>query len=288
MGFLDGDKIRERCGLVAFPAVLARAWLAQSLAERGHFLEGIAYGQEGIRIAEMLDHPFSLALALWGLAHLYGVRGDLGEAIRLHERSIALCRQWDFAAWVHLASGALGWSCVRSGRVEEGVSLMERALPALEGTAFRLFHSLMVWYLGEGHLRANRLQEAAVAARRTLTLARERAERGYEAWALYSLGNTASHGEAEELGTADARFREAKALADELGMRPLLAHCHFGLGKLCHRGAKRQEGDEHTTTATTMYREMGMTYWLEEAGRELEALRSSDRVRGPLSETPGP
>ena len=48
-------------------------------------------------------------------------------------------------------------------------------------------------------------------------------------------------------------------------MRPLVAHCHLGLGKLYRRTGKRQEAQEHLTTATTMYREMGMTYWLEKA-----------------------
>jgi hypothetical protein len=46
-------------------------------------------------------------------------------------------------------------------------------------------------------------------------------------------------------------------------MRPLVAHCHLGLGKLYRRSGKGREADEHLRTATTMYREMGMTYWLE-------------------------
>jgi hypothetical protein len=46
---------------------------------------------------------------------------------------------------------------------------------------------------------------------------------------------------------------------------PLVAHCHLGLGKLYRRTGKREQAQEHLTTATTMYREMGMTYWLEKA-----------------------
>jgi len=55
-------------------------------------------------------------------------------------------------------------------------------------------------------------------------------------------------------------------LATELGMHPLIAHCHLGLGKLYRRTGKREQAQEHLTTATTMCREMGMTYWLEKAG----------------------
>ena len=55
-------------------------------------------------------------------------------------------------------------------------------------------------------------------------------------------------------------------------MRPLVAHGHLGLGKLYRRTGKHEQAQEHLTTATTMYREMGMTYWLEKADAELQAL----------------
>jgi hypothetical protein len=55
------------------------------------------------------------------------------------------------------------------------------------------------------------------------------------------------------------------ALAGDLGMRPLVAHCHLGLGKLYWRTGKREQAQGHLTTATTMYREMGMRFWLEQA-----------------------
>jgi hypothetical protein len=57
-------------------------------------------------------------------------------------------------------------------------------------------------------------------------------------------------------------------------MRPLVAHCHLGLGKLYRRTDKRDQASEHLTAATTMYREMGMTYWLEEVQREITELKS--------------
>jgi Tetratricopeptide repeat len=69
---------------------------------------------------------------------------------------------------------------------------------------------------------------------------------------------------------AEAAYVEAMARAEELGMRPLVAHCHLGLGKLYNRTDKREQAREHLTTAMTMYREMGMTYWLEKAEAELK------------------
>ena len=71
---------------------------------------------------------------------------------------------------------------------------------------------------------------------------------------------------------AEEGYRAAKALAD-VEMRPLVAHCHLGLGKLYRRTGKREQAQEHLTTATTMYREMDMRFWLEQAEVELGELK---------------
>jgi hypothetical protein len=55
-------------------------------------------------------------------------------------------------------------------------------------------------------------------------------------------------------------------------MPPLVAHCHLGLGKLYRRTGRREQAQEHLTTATTMYREMDMRFWLEQAEGEMRAL----------------
>jgi len=57
-----------------------------------------------------------------------------------------------------------------------------------------------------------------------------------------------------------------------IGLLPLIAHCH--LGKLYWRTGKREQAQEHLITATTMYREMGITYWLEQAEAEVTKLGS--------------
>jgi len=78
---LAGDLSHKRFRLTEFPASGAHNYLALTLAERGEFDEGITHGQEGIRLAEAADHQFSLVLACWGLAYLYGLRGELSPAV---------------------------------------------------------------------------------------------------------------------------------------------------------------------------------------------------------------
>ena len=69
---------------------------------------------------------------------------------------------------------------------------------------------------------------------------------------------------------AEDHYLKSLALATELDMRPVIAHCHLGLGKLYRRTDKREQAQEHLSTAMTMYREMGMTYWLEQVQREIK------------------
>jgi tetratricopeptide (TPR) repeat protein len=260
---LPGDRARERFGLALFPSVLSHAHLARSLAEQGMFEEGDDHGHEAIRIAEELDHPFSLLWACLGLAYLNSTRGELGQAARLLDRALALCRDWSMTTYVPVTTAALGHVYSWSGRIAEGICLLQEALTAYESAGIGYSHSISVVQLGEAYLLARRVEDACACADRAVKLARERGERGYEAWALRLRGEILSHRDPLDAEIAEAQYQQALALSDELGMRPLVAHCHFGLGKLYRRTGKQQEAQEYLMTATTMYRETGMTYWLE-------------------------
>jgi class 3 adenylate cyclase/tetratricopeptide (TPR) repeat protein len=268
---LEGDLSRQRFGLAGFPAVLSRCFLAWSLAQRGEFEEGAAHGEEGLRIAEAVDHAYSLVLACWGLGCLHGVKGDFGQAIRLLERGLACARDWSVTLVSPRVMWSLGHLYAWSGRVAEGLAVLTQARDAVESIGLRSYHSLVLMQLGETYLLADRPEEALGTARGGLALAREHRQRGYEAWGLHLFGAIAAHRDPPDAETAEEHYREALALADELGMRPLVAHCHLGLAKLSRRTGKREQAQEHLTTATAMFREMGMTYWLEQAEAELQA-----------------
>jgi tetratricopeptide (TPR) repeat protein len=121
-------------------------------------------------------------------------------------------------------------------------------------------------------LLAGRRDAALAVARRALDLAHRQKERGHEAWVLRLLGELARQEDVPDVESAEEQYRQALALADELEMRPLVAHCHLGLGKLCRRTGDHAKAQEHLATAVTMYREMDMRFWLEQAEAEMRAL----------------
>ena len=109
------------------------------------------------------------------------------------------------------------------------------------------------------------MQEAAQLAGQALDLARAHKERGHEAWALRLLGEIAAHQAPPEIEPAAHHYRQALALAEELGMRPLVAHCHLGLGTLYAKTGQREQARAELSTAIEMYRAMEMTCWLLQA-----------------------
>jgi hypothetical protein len=76
------------------------------------------------------------------------------------------------------------------------------------------------------------------------------------------LGDIAAQADPPEVGQAEGYSRQAPAVADELGMRPLVAHCHLGLGPLYRRDEQAQV---ELATAAEMYRTMEMPFWLAKA-----------------------
>jgi tetratricopeptide (TPR) repeat protein len=258
---------------------MSRTYLARALAERGVFDEGDGHGQEAVRIAEALDHPFSLVWACLGLAYLNSARGELGQAARLLERAVSQSHDWNIMFYAPVAMASLGHVHACSGRIAEGVSSLEQALTAYESSGIGYFHSLSVVQLGEAYLRAGQVMEARACADRALMLARKRGERGHEAWALRLLGEVASHPDHPDIKMAEAHYGAAMALASELGMRPLLAHCHMGLSRLYKRTVKGDKVQEHLTVASKMFRQMGMRFWLEKAEAEMKELPDSQRLQ---------
>jgi len=267
---LEGDLMRERFGLPGLPSVISRTFLVCSLAERGEFSEGFARAEEAVRVAEAVDHPFSLIVACYGLGSVFLVKGDFQKAVSVLERGLQLCHVANLPVLFPEIASALGSAYALSGRVAEALPLLEQGVEQAALASVMFDHSLWVAWLGEAYLLAGRMDEAMRFAARALDLSRERTERGHQAWSLRLLGEIAARPDKPDIETAGDHYRQALALAEELGMRPLVAHCHLGLGKLYRRTGDGARAEEHLTTATTMYREMDMRFWLERAEAELK------------------
>ncbi|MDP2701567.1 MAG: tetratricopeptide repeat protein, partial [Candidatus Rokubacteria bacterium] len=119
---------------------------------------------------------------------------------------------------------------------------------------------------GHACLLLDRLDEARSLGERAV----ESPSHPYTTHARHLLGDIAAHPDRFDAERGEAHYREALALAERRSLRPLVAHCHLGLGRLYRRTGKREQAQEHLDTATTLYREMDMRFWLEHAESEVK------------------
>jgi tetratricopeptide (TPR) repeat protein len=252
LGLSPGHRLGNR-------TLITRAWIVSCLSQLGAFADGVACGTEMLQHAEAVDRPFDSLHVYQCMGYLHMRQGTLHQAIPLLERCVALSQEADIPNFYHSAATYLALAYALAGRATD-------ALPLLPTDALPLLGQIERYPVvcGEAYLRAGKVEEADRLAQRGLANARERDRRGEEAWALWLLGEIAMHRDQPDLAQAAARYQQALALAEELGMRPLQAHCHRGLGMLYAATGQWEQARTALTTAITMYRGMDMTLWLSE------------------------
>jgi tetratricopeptide (TPR) repeat protein len=181
------------------------------------------------------------------------------------EPGLALCRASDERNWFRWIAAGLGYASALQGRLTEGRALLEEAVSgSLRTGALRGLAGWVAW-LSEVCRLAGCGEEAWQHARQALDLARHHKERANEALALHQFGAVLAHANPPDTAQAETHFRQALALAEGLGMRPLQAHCHRGLGALYTRMGQREQARAELFTAIELYRAMEMTFWLAQA-----------------------
>jgi tetratricopeptide (TPR) repeat protein len=267
----DGDRRFAVRGVVP-PSPQARTYLALCLSRTGDLDEALQVAEEAVRVGEALGGASDRAWAYYALGRVHHARTDWIRAVPLLERAVALCEADGVAAYFPRLLSGLGSAYAQSGRVAEALPLLERALEASRAMRFAYGQTLIIAQLGTTCVDAGRLDEAAEHAARALAIARERGERGEEAWALLLAGDAAAHRAEPDLDGARAWYEKALALGEELGMRPLAARCRLGLGELERRAGRPEAARAHFRRAADDADGMGIASWRTRARQELERL----------------
>jgi tetratricopeptide (TPR) repeat protein len=273
VAFFDGAPHHERFGQINVPVVTSRAYFAWCYGELGRFAEGKAFGDEGLRMTAVVAQPASLMYAAHGSGVLSLRQGDLPRALSLLERAVGICQEADLPLWFPRMAAALGATYTLAGRVAEAVPLLMQAMEQATTMERGCDEAFCRFSLGEAQLLAGRLEEAHAMAERALAHARAHQERGNEAYALRLLGAIAARREPLTSEQAEAYYRQALTLADDLGMRPLQAHCHRGLGTLYVGTRQWEQARVALSAAIDLYRAMDMTFWLPQTEAALAQVK---------------
>jgi class 3 adenylate cyclase/tetratricopeptide (TPR) repeat protein len=264
----DAELARRRRG---FTYVLASGWLAWSFSLIGALGRARVYADRAVQAADASGHPQAQAYAhvLRAIPPLY--QGDFDSAARWAEPALRLCESRGLRAWLPTAASTSGWALVRAGQVTEGLPLLEQGARLQQDvgqTHLSQYHAR--W--AEGLLLAGRLADAWDVASRARELAVASGERGMEAEALQVLGDIASLEDGVDTDAARAWYEQSSRLAAAIGMRPVVARCHLGLGALYRRLGKRPEAREHLVVALAMLREMDIRVGWDQAENALRDL----------------
>jgi tetratricopeptide (TPR) repeat protein len=262
---IPGERLYERFALGGIPSVQCRGHLVQCLAEQGRFAEGRVYLDEAVRIAERVEHTITLLHAYFAVGFLSLRRGDPATAIPILERGLTLAESRQQRAAFPRFAAVLGAAYAMAGRSVEALPLLEQAVEQSISRRYLQGYALWLTHLSEAYLLAGRLAEATQCARGALEYAQTHRERGREAWAWRCFGELQTRPPAPDVTSAEASYRQALTLADALGMRPLQAHCHRGLGALYAKIGRLEQARVELSTAIGLYRAMEMMFWLPQA-----------------------
>jgi tetratricopeptide (TPR) repeat protein len=211
-------------------------------------------------------------MAYHAVATVHLIRGDWARARALIDRQIAVLREGNVGGELPIALANSARALAYLGHTSEALARrleVERLLDERSATA-RAGTGWIRYSLGRACLVLGRVGEARRLA--TLALESASARTDFVPDTLQLLGDIATHPGRFDAETGEAHYHRALTLAEPRGMRPLVAHCHFGLGKLCARTGRREQATEHLGTAAAMYRDMDMRGWLGHAVAESSRL----------------
>ena len=270
---IPADAVHEHFGASMPVSIFDRCQLIRSLAELGQFADAAKHAAEAIKLAEPTQRSFTIGLVHQSEATIYLLQGHWRKALSSIGRAIAQFRAGNIGLQLPIVIAQSGWALAELGEAGDALSRLRESEQILEReVASEQKHSHMntLKCLGRAYLALGQLNQVQRLADHAIGRWPDRD--GYVVHFLRLLGDVATHPDRFDAEAGEARYCKALALAEPLGMRPLVAHCHLGLGKLYQRTGKREQAREHLTTATTLHREMDMRFWLEQAEAEMRQL----------------
>jgi tetratricopeptide (TPR) repeat protein len=262
---LSGPAALERHGLSGVPSALIRGLLAWGLSELGEFEEAEMYARQGIELADQVKNVFTNAIvyALSGFAYLR--RGNLETAKKLLQKSIALCREAELLSIISVAAGGLGEVYLLLGRHDDALPILEEAVAPQNivrsiGSAIQLLTTL-----SEAYCLGGQIAKAILTAEEALRLYRQTKEHCFGTRALYVMAKIQSENGSGQIEQVPHTLRQAIDLAEDLKLRPLLAHCSLELGRFYLRSGEFESARSELMKAIDLYRSLGMRFWQPKA-----------------------
>ena len=269
---LQGGLTQRYVGMPSPPAIFSRSWLVWCLGECGEVVEARRSVREALHIAEESGQLYSVAQAAFSEGILHYFKGELAESAAVLERARGHCEAGNLRLTRAMTEVYLGRVYSLVGQAPEAISVLDRARQTCEVIQFRYCHVLAEIWSSQALILGGRLAEARRRADVSLELARAHGARGLEARALRVVGELLASGPAPDLAASEKHYGDAMAIAETLGLRPLLSRCRVGLAAVYARSGRRDQAREALTAAAAEFARMEMIRWRERSERALAGL----------------
>jgi class 3 adenylate cyclase/tetratricopeptide (TPR) repeat protein len=278
LALLTEQRKYDFLGTAGIVSVNCKAWLIRGLAQIGKFRETLQYGEQAIQTATERERPLSIVFAYYAVGAVAVIKGDFDQAMAALEHALKVCEAAELPVQRPLVVSGLAAAYAFVGRFDDALRLLEssanRGVWTTEAGSRQasLGKAMgMVWEV-EAYMLAGKHNEAEMLARQNLGVFAESKDRGSVAWQKYLLGETLMRRDGPLSTEAEASYREALTLAQELGMRPLQAHSYLGLGQVHAQGKNSRVAQSEILAASELYRAMSMPFWIAKADLALRAV----------------
>jgi tetratricopeptide (TPR) repeat protein len=238
----------------------------------GDFDEATSVAGEAAQLAEEINQPFTRALTYSDTGFLNLQKGDPATAIRALRRAVELCATWNFNMHLLTATARLGYGHVLADDVLTGLPLLEQTVEKTAASGGSYEQASFSSWLSDAYLRVNRTDDAIASATQAYALATSSKQKAKQAHSLRMLGAAYATGNRDHLDRAESSYAAAFALAQQLGMRPLQAHCQLGLGQVRLHQGQSEAARHHVLEAISVYSALGMQHWLQAATSQFREL----------------
>jgi class 3 adenylate cyclase/tetratricopeptide (TPR) repeat protein len=163
------------------PGVASRAYAALALWHLGYPDQALKRSSEALALARKIDHPLSLAWALFFAALLHGLRREWPMAEKHAEATVALSAEQGFVDFLLAGTFDRGWALAEQGRNDEGIAQMYEALAAMTNRGRELGRSEFLAILAVAYGTAERTDDRLALVAEALAFVEKYGERRCEA-----------------------------------------------------------------------------------------------------------
>ena len=257
---LIGDDAFKQHGMASLPGAFSPGMVVLGMAELGNFDKFEEIGHEALEIAEQVQNALTLTFVYNFIAMAYLRLGKVESALPLLEKCYELCCISQVQGMHSYSAGSLGYAYLLAREPKRALSILEEGIKKdYLQASFWPTHPLIV--LADAYRAERKFVLANDTASRALGLANERGERGFEAWVIFVMAKI--NADTGRIVDAKQWYQRALKQASDLSMRPLVAHCHKGLGNCYLKLGNETKAQLESKRADDIYRALGMTYWLE-------------------------